>query len=577
MHEPTDASLSLPLTIAAAVDRACDRFEAAWNSGSRPRIEDYLVGVDEPGRSQLFRELLAEDLRRRAALGEPTSAEDYGARFPDLAEIVDEAMGSAPGESLPPLSMELETFLRRITESGLLSAVKLARFVPPKAHPKDVQELARQLVRSQQLTKYQVQQIARNRTKSLFLGNYTILEEIGAGGMGQVFKARHRRMERVVAIKTLPLATLKDPTSIARFQHEVVAAARLRHPNIVAADDADEAGGVHFLVMEYIDGRDLAAVVKESGPLPVVEAIGLVLQAARGLDFAHGKGVIHRDIKPANLLLDREGTVKVLDMGLARLRAAEDVSTRPELTGSDTVMGTVDYMAPEQAVSAKHADARSDVYSLGCTLHYLLTGRPTYPSGSLTARLIAHREAPIPQLGDEFPAPVRSAFERMVAKRPEDRYQSMGEVVAALERYQNGLERTSIDHRAGGLPDDGRVSTLLRSVLIDATRDHETMPLLARPAAPPLRETSAPGRRGGRAARPGGALRDRGFAPHEGGDARRRGRPARRGREGARRRGQDRDRHRPDRREGPVHDRGRSRQTPAEGREGRVHRLRRRL
>ena len=152
--------------------------------------------------------------------------------------------------------------------------------------------------------------------------------------MGQVFKAQHRRMERVVAIKTLPAATLKDPAAVARFQREVVAAAKLRHPNIVAADDADEAGGVHFLVMEYVEGRDLAAVVKEVGPLPVATAVGYVLQAARGLEFAHRKGVVHRDIKPANLLLDSEGTVKVLDMGLARLRAEADVATQAELTGT---------------------------------------------------------------------------------------------------------------------------------------------------------------------------------------------------------------------------------------------------
>ncbi len=330
------------------------------------------------------------------------------------------------------MSLALDTFVKRITDSGVLAPGKLERFVPPKAHPKDVQELARELVRSKQLTKFQVQQIYLGRAKALILGNYTILDKIGAGGMGQVFKAQHRRMERVVVIKTLPAATLKDPTAVARFQREVVAAAKLRHPNIVAADDADEAGGVHFLVMEYVEGRDLSAVVHELGPLPVATAAGYVLQAARGLEFAHKKGVIHRDIKPANLLLDHEGTVKVLDMGLARLRGDADVSTRAELTGTGAIMGTVDYMAPEQAESTKHADARADIYSLGCSLYYLLTARPTYARETLMARMLAHREAPIPAL-EGVPAPVRAVFERMVAKRPEDRFPTMTEVVAALE------------------------------------------------------------------------------------------------------------------------------------------------
>ena len=335
------------------------------------------------------------------------------------------------------------------------------------------------------MTKYQVQQIGRNRTKSLILGNYTILDEIGAGGMGQVYKARHRRMERVVAIKTLPAATVRDPSAVARFQREVVAAAKLRHPNIVAADDADEAGGIHFLVMEYVDGRDLSAVVKDFGPLPVATAVGYVIQAARGLEFAHKRGVVHRDIKPANLLLDGEGTVKVLDMGLARLSGEGDVSTLAELTGTGAVMGTIDYMAPEQAVSTKHADARADVYSLGCTLHYLLTGRPAYPGNTLMARLIAHRDAPIPRLGDDAPAPVRTAFERMVAKRPEDRFQTMAEVIAALDldRYHNGLEPTSVDP-GSPRPADGGASTLLRSLVLDMASDAEAISPRPRPAPP---------------------------------------------------------------------------------------------
>ena len=346
------------------------------------------------------------------------------------------------------MAVGLEEFVKQLADSGIIALAKLEGFVPPKAQPKDAQELARQLVQSKQLTKFQVQEIYQGRAKSLILGNYTILDKIGAGGMGQVFKAEHRRMKRVVAIKTLPNAFLKDAAAVARFQREVEAAAKLSHPNIVAAFDADEADGVNFLVMEYVAGSDLSALVKKCGPLNVAKAVNYILQAARGLDYAHNHGVIHRDIKPANLLLDSEGTVKILDMGLARFDSASNVATQAELTGSGAVMGTVDYMAPEQALSAKHADARADVYSLGCSLHYLLTGRAAYDGDSLMAKLLAHREQPTPSLGTEVPEEVEAVFQKMVAKKFEDRFQTMSEVVAALEQCSFS-QQTSFDIHAG--------------------------------------------------------------------------------------------------------------------------------
>lgn len=336
---------------------------------------------------------------------------------------------------LDRMAIALETFIKQLAESGVLSVGKLENFVPPKASPKDAQELARDLVRSQQLTKYQAQEIYAGRAKSLILGNYTILDRIGAGGMGQVFKAHHRRMDRLVAIKMLPTAMVNDPLALARFQREVEAAAKLRHPNIVAADDADEANGVHFLVLEYVDGSDLSALVKKQGPLPVDKAIDCILQAARGLEFAHKKGVIHRDIKPANLLLDGEGTVKILDMGLARISADGNAATQAELTGTGAVMGTVDYMAPEQAISTKHADARSDIYSLGVTLWYLLTGKAMYEGDTMVEKLMGHQAKPIPLLGEarpEIPDELECVYQRMVAKSADDRYQTMSEVIAKL-------------------------------------------------------------------------------------------------------------------------------------------------
>ena len=340
------------------------------------------------------------------------------------------------------MSVPLETLVKQLEDSGIVAAGKLDKFVPPNAHPKSVEELVAELVKQNHLTRFQAQHINAGKTKSLILGGYTILDKIGAGGMGQVFKALHRRMERVVAIKMLPPAMTKDAAAAARFQREVVAAAKLSHSNIVAAYDADQANGVHFLVMEYVEGKDLSAMVKRDGPFPVGKTVNYILQAARGLEFAHKKGVVHRDIKPANLLLDTDGTVKILDMGLARIESAGDTAAQAELTGTGAVMGTVDYMAPEQGVSTKNADARADIYSLGCSLHYLLIGKPVYEGETITGKLLAHHHQPIPELRklrNSVPEKVDAVFRKMVAKKIEDRYQTMTEVIADLEKCQSSV------------------------------------------------------------------------------------------------------------------------------------------
>ncbi len=305
-----------------------------------------------------------------------------------------------------------------------------------------MQELVAGIVRAGRLTKFQGAQIVAGRAKALVLGDYVILDKIGSGGMGQVFKARHRRMKRIVAIKLLSPAALKDAQAVKRFQQEVEAAAKLLHPNIVTAFDAGQSHGQHYLVMEYVEGRDLAATVNQQGPLGVEKTLDYITQAARGLAFAHSKGIVHRDIKPANLLVDQHGTVKILDMGLARL---DGPAAHEGLTQSGQMMGTVDYMAPEQAFDARHADARADIYSLGCTLYRLLTGQPMYEGESLVQVSLAHRERPIPDLRGRLPGvspQLDAVFRRMVAKRPEDRFATMADVVAALEALRAGDRET---------------------------------------------------------------------------------------------------------------------------------------
>ena len=336
--------------------------------------------------------------------------------------------------------LPVESVVKQLEDSGII-ARKARRIRPAHGSSQGRRRTAAGTVSPKPAHEVSSPELPQGRAKSLILGGYTILDRIGSGGMGQVFKAEHHRMKRLVAIKTLPAKLMKDPAAVARFQREVEAAAKLRHPNIVAADDADEANGVHFLVMEYVDGRDLASLVKKHGPLPIPLAIDYILQAARGLEYAHSEGVIHRDIKPANLLVDKKSIVKILDMGLARIEADREAATQAELTADGTVMGTVDYMAPEQAVSTRNVDARADIYSLGCTLCYLLTGKPTYCGESLMQRMLAHRESPIPSLHalrSEIPEQLDVIFARMVAKRAEDRYQTMSEVVAELEPFASG-------------------------------------------------------------------------------------------------------------------------------------------
>jgi WD40 repeat protein len=274
------------------------------------------------------------------------------------------------------------------------------------------------------------------------LGDYRIVREIGRGGMGIVYEAVHVRLGRRVALKVLSRRIGGDRRFLDRFEREGRAAARLSHANIVAAFDLGEDAGVHFLVLEYIAGRNLAEVVRAEGPLPAARAVECAVQAAEALAHAHSQGLVHRDVKPSNLLLADDGTVKLLDLGLVRfddlLEDRKTATASPDkrsLTESGAIIGTMSYMAPEQATSPSTADARVDIYSLGCTLFYLLTGRPPFAGETSFAILLAHREEAIPALRDAaegVPTALEAVFRRMAAKRPEDRYASMVEVIEAL-------------------------------------------------------------------------------------------------------------------------------------------------
>ena len=255
-----------------------------------------------------------------------------------------------------------------------------------------------------------------------------------------MYQAEHRRMRRKVALKMISPAALEHPEALQRFHREAQAMARMEHPNIVTAHDADQAGDINFLVMQYVDGDDLATMVKNRGALPVDLALSYMVQTARGLEYAHQEGVIHRDIKPSNLIVGTNGLVKILDMGLARLEDSltEDSSANRNLTQAGNIMGTIDFMAPEQALDAKEADQRADIYSLGCTFYYLLTGQTPYAGDTMMKRIMSHRFDPVQSLyadRDEIPEGLDAVFQMMVDNNRADRFRTMTELLSAVAPY----------------------------------------------------------------------------------------------------------------------------------------------
>jgi serine/threonine-protein kinase len=330
--------------------------------------------------------------------------------------------------------MEAPEFIENVVTSGLVDREDLDRALAGFEQTARAKLIARHLVDAGKLTKFQAERLLAGKTDGFQLGQYRILDELGRGGMGRVFKAVHLAMGRFVALKMISPALTQTDRARELFQREVRAAGRLHHPNIVTFYDAHTSGDRCYLVMEFVDGPNLSQLVREQGPLPVEQACEYVRQAAQGLDYAHAQGLVHRDIKPSNLLVQQTPSgpqVKLLDFGLS-LATAGDVNTPGK---ENTVLGTPDYVSPEQAKSQHTVDGRSDLYSLGCTFYYLLTGEPPFPGGTPLEKVIRHQsDAPVSvqTRRPDVPDAVSAIVHKLLAKNQKWRYQTAGELVSDL-------------------------------------------------------------------------------------------------------------------------------------------------
>ena len=337
--------------------------------------------------------------------------------------------------------VKVKDFIELVRRGDLVDKDRLAQAVADSKEQHggelpELETLADEFIEAGLVTRWHCDKLFERKYKGFFLGKYKLLGLLGTGGMSSVYLAEHVLMQRRVAIKVLPKSKVGDSSYLARFHLEAKAAAALDHPNIVRAYDVDNEGNTHYLVMEYVEGCDLQNTAKQNGPLDYEDATSHICQAALGLQHAHDAGLIHRDIKPANLLLDEQNKVKLLDMGLARFDTGEEASLT--IAHAENVLGTADYLAPEQALNSHQVDCRADVYSLGCTFYYLLTGHPPFSEGTLAQRIAKHQtEMPeaIQKDRPDCPSDLARICFKMMAKKPDERFQSADEVFDVLDHW----------------------------------------------------------------------------------------------------------------------------------------------
>jgi serine/threonine-protein kinase len=343
-------------------------------------------------------------------------------------------------------------------QTNIVTKELLARIRDPRA-------LAKELMQRGWLTVYQMNQLQQGNARDLVLGSYRILDLLGEGGVSQVFRAWHTAKKQIVALKVVRKEFLSNPDIVRQFQQEGRTIARLSHPNIIKTFDVEQIGNTYFLAMEFIEGLDLQKLVRLNGPLPIANACDYIRQSALGLQHAHENCLVHRDIKPANLFLVTNaaaadqtpipgspeakkspvgGVIKILDWGLAdmRLPMATGAQEPANTLQREETIGTADYLAPEQAMDATKVDIRADLYSLGCSFYYLLTGQPPFPGGSLLQKLLKHREAqpkPLAESRNDIPEGLAAVMQKVIAKKPEERYRTPASFAAALGPFAKAV------------------------------------------------------------------------------------------------------------------------------------------
>ncbi len=341
-----------------------------------------------------------------------------------------------------------------VGEAALDQAIEDCKKLHDGSLPESPDDVSDFLISRDLITAWHAEKLLKQKYKGFFLKKYKLLGHIGTGGMSSVYLAEHVMMKQRRAVKVLPKMRVNDSSYLERFYREAQASAKLTHPNIVRAYDVDSVGDTHFLIMEFIEGRDLQMIVAPPGgdkqPLSADEAAGYVAQAALGLHHAHENGLIHRDVKPANLLIDSNGCVKILDLGLALF--SNDDKHSLTIAHNENVLGTADYLAPEQAINSHNIDKRADIYGLGCVLYFLLTAHAPFNDGSLAQRILKHQTEVPKDPRDEqpsIPAELVGICMKMMHKQPEHRYQTAQEVSGLLNAWL-----ASRGHVVGVVADD---------------------------------------------------------------------------------------------------------------------------
>lgn len=435
-HFPSSSEVS----IGVRIDRICEEFEKLLKEGKSPSIETYLPQLPPSEHGTLLEELLGLELDYRAKAGDSFTSEEYTLRFPEhaskVAKLVVNVRQQKPTD---PQNQE-----DQLTEHR-----------PAAAQP--TAESAGTTRKSQNADRRPVR-----------IGPYEIVEACGRGGMGVVYKAWHHLFQQYRAIKVLP--SHFDEDDINRFAMEIKIAGQLHHHNIVRAYEANREQGILYLAMEFVDGINLDHLVKHHKRLPVGLACDLIRQAAEGLQHAHDHDLVHRDIKPSNLMINQNGQIKILDFGLARLQADQNAS---RLTKHGSVMGTLDYMAPEQWEDPMGATIQADIYSLGCTFYYLITGAPPYSGENYSHWLKkqeAHRTRPVPKWEGEQAEALQPIIERMMAKSCRERYKIPAEIAEALAPLSEISEReTYAKTPAPQLPDSEVSRTPIPTAYVSST------------------------------------------------------------------------------------------------------------